>query len=145
RQDVQVDIAVFDLPDGVALAHANYPPMVARRSRDLLGDGRDNYTLGIVSVDHDVSVDGGPAFPVRAGDLLLVNEGTWFEMRHPHASRVEVISLASQQIAERVPRLELAPCFHIPRSTHGAALLAGYANLLREAPPQGVRARATAA
>jgi AraC-like DNA-binding protein len=143
--DLQFDISVFGLPDGVALARARYPAMVARRPRELLRDGRDNYTLGIVSEDHDVSVEGGPAFTVRAGDLMLLHEATWFEMRHARASAVDVISLASRQIAQRLPRLALAPCYHIPRATQGADLLAGYADLLRQAPPQGEASRGMAA
>lgn len=74
-QDQDVDISVFELADGVALASARYPAMVARRSRELLADGRDNYTLGIVSEDHEVSVEGRPGITVRAGDLMLLNEG----------------------------------------------------------------------
>lgn len=140
-----VDISVFELADGVALASAHYPPMVARRSRELLADGRDNYTLGIVSEEHEVSVEGGPGLTVRAGDLVLLNEGTWFEMRHASASAVEVISLPGRGIGRHLARLAAAPGHHIPRGTQGAALLAGYANLLRQAPPQGAGERAAAA
>jgi AraC-like DNA-binding protein len=144
ESDLQVDISVFTLPDGVALARARYPAFVARRSRELLRDGRDNYMLGILSEDHDVSVEGREAFTVRAGDLILLNEATWFEMRHARASSVDVISLASREITQRLPRLALQPCFHIPRAAQGAELLAGYANLLRHTPPQGEAARMAA-
>src|SRR5690606_33219780 len=101
ESDLQVDISVFTLPDGVALARARYPAFVARRSRELLRDGRDNYMLGILSEDHDVSVEGREAFTVRTGDLILLNEATWFEMRHARASSVDVISLASREITQR--------------------------------------------
>ncbi len=143
--DLHVDITFFALAGGVALARAQYPPMVARRARDLLGDGRDNYTLAVVSDDHEVSVEGGPAFSVDAGDLMLVNEGTCFEVRHQRSSAVEVLSLDRREIAQRVPQLDLAPCYHIPRATPGAELLAGYANLLRATPPTGAPAGQTTA
>lgn len=145
ERDMRIDISVFDLPDAVGVARARYPAMTGGRPRDLLGDGRDNYTLAIVSEDHDVRVEGGNYITVKGGDLLLVNEGTSFEVRHARAAAVEVVSLGRRQIAARVPRLELQPCYHIPRQAPGAGLFAGYANLLRQSPPQGEKARQIAA
>ena len=142
--DLHIDISVFDLPDAVGIARAHYPPIVGSRPRDLLSDGRDNYTLAVVSEDHEVSVEGCRAFTVQSGDLMLINEATWFEVRHPRAT-VEVVSLGCSQVAARVPRLDLAPFYHVPSSAPGASLFAGYANLLRQAPPQGENARQTAA
>jgi AraC-like DNA-binding protein len=144
EEDLRIDLAVFDLPDAVGIARAHYPPIVGMRPRDLLGDGRDNYTLAIVSEDHDVSVAGGRAFTVKAGDLMVINEATWFEVRHPRA-RVELVSLGCQQVAARVPRIELAPYYHIPANAPGASLFVGYVDLLRQAPPEGEKARQTAA
>jgi len=144
EDDLHIDISVFDLPDAVGIARAHYPPIVGSRPRDFLSDGRDNYTLAIVSVDHEVSVEGCRAFTVKAGDLILINEGTWFEVRHPRAT-VEVVALGCSQIAARVPRLDLAPFYHVPCGTPGAALFVGYANLLRQAPPRGDKVRQTAA
>lgn len=143
--DLNIDIAVFDLPDAVSIAKAHYPPMVGQRPRDLLSDGRDNYTIAIVSDDHEVSVEGRPAVTVKAGDLLLVNEATHFEVRHPCATTVELVSLAYSQMSARMPRLDRAPFYHIPRSAPGASWFVGYANLLRQAPPVGDKARQTAA
>lgn len=145
EHDLRIDISVFDLPDGVGIARARYPAMIGGRPRDLLGDGRDNYTLAIVSEEHDVRVEGGDGFTVKSGDLMLVNEGTCFEVRHGRAAAVEVVSLGRRQIAARVPGLELQPCYHIPRQTPGAGLFAGYANLLRQSPPEGEKARQIAA
>lgn len=145
EDELRIDIAVFDLPDLVGIARAHYPPIVGRRPRDLLSDGRDNYTLAIVSDDHEISVAGCRAFTVKAGDLMLVNEGTCFEVRHQHAATVDVVSLGCSQIAARVPRLDLAPFYHIPRDASGASLFIGYANLLRQTPPEGDKARHTAA
>jgi AraC-like DNA-binding protein len=143
--DVRIDISVFDLPDSIGIAKAHYPPMVGSRARDLLSDGRDNYTIAIVSDDHEVRVDGCSAFTAKAGDLVLLNEGTCFEVRHQSATIVEVVSISHAQVAARVPRLDHAPFYHVPRSAPGAALFAGYANLLRQLPPQGDRARQAAA
>jgi len=142
--DLRIDISVFDLPDTVGIARAHYPPIVGSRPRDLLSDGRDNYTLAIVSEDHEVSVEGCRAFTVAAGDLILINEASWFEVRHPRA-KVDVVSLGCSQVAARVPRLDLAPFYHVPGSAPGASLFVGYTNLLRQAPPQGEKARRTAA
>jgi AraC-like DNA-binding protein len=142
--DLRIDMAVFDLPDRVGIGLAHYPPIVTTRPRNLLSDGRDNYTVAILSEDHEVSVEGGRAFTVKAGDMMLVHEATWFEVRHQRA-KVEVVSLGCAQVAARVPRFDLAPCYHIPGNAPGAALFAGYANLLRQAPPVGERARQTAA
>jgi len=142
--DLRIDIAVFALPDAVGIARAHYPPIIGCRPRDLLSDGRDNYTLAIVSEDHEVSVAGSRAFTVKAGDLMIVNEATCFEVRHPRAT-VEVVSLGSLQVAERVPRLDLAPFYHIPANAPGASLFIGYANLLRQAPPEGDKAQQMAA
>ncbi|EIT71603.1 helix-turn-helix transcriptional regulator [Hydrocarboniphaga effusa] len=145
EDDLRIDIAIFELPDAVAVAKAHYPAMVGSRPRDLLGDGRDNYTLAMVSDDHEVCVERGRAFTVKAGDLMLVNEGTCFEVRHGRPSTVELVSLGRSEIAARVPRLDLAPCYHVPRSAPGASLFAGYAGLLRQSPPQTDKARQTAA
>jgi AraC-like DNA-binding protein len=143
-QNVEIDIALFDLPD-VRVARAHYPPMIGSRSRDLLSDGRDNYTLAIVSDDHDVSVAGTADFTVKAGDMILVNEATCFEVRQPRAMIVDVMSLGRRQIAERIPRIDFAPFYHIPRAAPGAVMFAGYADLLRQTPPAGEKARQIAA
>ena len=143
--DLRIDISVFDLPDAVGIARAHYPPIVGSRPRDLLSDGRDNYTLAIVSEDHEIAVDGRRGFTVKGGDLMLVNEATCFEVRHPRAATVEVVSLGWSQLAARVPRLDLEPFYCIPSSAQGASWFVGYANLLRQAPPQGDAARQTAA
>lgn len=145
ERDLRIDIALFDLPDAVSIAHARYPAMIGGRPRELLGDGRDNYTLAMVSEDHDVRVEGGAWFTVKSGDLMLVNEGTPFEVRHARPAAVDVVSLGRRQIATRVRRLDLQPCYHIPRQAPGAALFAGYANLLRHSPPQGGKSRQIAA
>lgn len=142
--DLRIDIAVFALPDAVSIGLAHYPSILGRRPRDLLSDGRDNYTLAIVSEDHEVSVAGCRPFTVKAGDLMVVNEGTWFEVRHPRAT-VALVSLGCLQVAARLPRLDLAPFYHIPRSAPGAPLFIGYADLLRQAPPQDDKARQIAA
>lgn len=142
--DLRIDLAVFDLPDAVGVGLARYPSIVGRRTRDLLSDGRDNYTLAIVSEDHEISIEGCRPFTVKARDMILVHEGSWFEVRH-HRATVEVLSLGCSQVAARVPRLGRAPFHHIPRNAPGALLFAGYANLLRHAPPEGDRARQTAA
>lgn len=145
EEDLRIDIAVFDLPDAVGIAKARYPAIVGSRPRDLLSDGRENYTLAIVSDDHEVSVEGQRAVRVKAGDLILVNEGTCFEVRHDRPTTVEVVSFGYRQMAARVSRLERAPLYHVPRSAPGASLFLGYANLLRQAPPEGDRARQMAA
>lgn len=144
-EDLHIDIAVFDLPDAVGIAKAHYPPMVGTRPRDLLSDGRDNYTLAIVSDDHEVCVEGRWTFTAQAGDLVVINEGTCFEVRHPRASTVNVVSAGCSQVAARAPRLELAPFYHVPRDAPGASLFVGYSNLLRQAPPRGSKARHVAA
>lgn len=143
--DLRIDLAVLDLPDAMMIAHAHYPAFVGRRARDLLSDGRDNYTFAIVSEDHDISVEGCRPFTVKSGDLMIVNEGTWFEVRHARAAAVEVVSVGRRQIAARVPRLDHEPFYHIPREAPGAALFVGYANLLRQSPPEPARAREMAA
>lgn len=145
EDDLHIDISVFTLPDSIRMARARYPAMVGRRSRELLGDGRDNYMLAVVSEDHEVRIEGGASFTARAGDLTLLSEGSCFELRHPRAATVEVVSLAHAQIAARVPRFGLQPCYHIPRTTPGASLLTGYAGLLRQAPPEDGRAQQMAA
>lgn len=145
RDDLRIDIAILGLPKATGVARARYPAMIGSRPRDLLGDGRNNYTLAIVSDDHEVCVAGGRAFTVRAGDLMLVNEGTSFEVRHARPATVDLVSLGHAELTARLPRLDLAPCYHVPRSAPGAALFAGYADLLRQAPPQGEKAAHTAA
>jgi len=145
EDDLRIDLTVFELPDAVGIARGNYPPIIGCRPRDLLSDGRDNYTLAIVSDDHEVACEGGREFTVKAGDLMLVNEGTCFEVRHRTAATVDVVSLGYAQISARLPRLDLQPFYHIPASVPGVPLFVGYTNLLRQTPPEGERARRTAA
>lgn len=144
-RNVDIDLAVFDLPDEVTVARGHYPPMIGSRSRDLLSDGRDNYTLAIVSGDHEVSIAGKTDLTVKAGDMILVNEANCFEVRHSRAMTVDVMSLGRKQIALRVPRIEFAPFYHVPRAAPGAAMFVGYTDLLRQAPPAGEKARKLAA
>ena len=140
----QADLAVALLPDAVAVGRARYSPVAGARTRELLGDGRANYRLTLHDADYEYSVEGGPWRKARAGDLVIVSEGTPIEFRLPAAS-VQVVSLDRAKLAARIPAIEREPAHFLPRGAPGVALFAGYADLLAAAPPQGMRAGRLAA
>jgi AraC-like DNA-binding protein len=141
---IRVEIAAFGLPDQVTVATGSYSPIFGARTRELLSDGRDSYLLTLHTHDHEVSVDGGPPMQVPAGNLMLINEAVRSNFRLP-ATVVKVVSLKRSRLLELVPRIDVEAFHHVPAAAQGMPLLTGYADFLRESPPQGERARALAA
>jgi AraC-like DNA-binding protein len=142
--NVRIEIAALDLPGQITVGAASYSPIIGTRRRELLADGRDDYLLTIHTADHELSVAGGPPIRVPAGDLMLVNEGTWSEFRLPQTF-VKVVSLDRARLARLVPRIDMGAFYHIPGTAPGAALASGYFDLLHENQPQGEKARQVAA
>lgn len=143
-EDVRIEMATIGLPGHVVVGTAFYPPITGARTCELLADGRDDYLLTIHTDIHEISVAGRPPIMVSAGDLMIVNEGTCSSFRLPR-NVVKVVSLNRSQLTRLVPRIDLEACYHIPGVAPGLPLMAGYADLLREDPPQGDRARRIAA
>jgi len=142
--DLRIEIATFNLPEQVTVGTASYSPIVGRRTRELLADGRDDYLLTVHDRDHEFSVAGGPSIAVPAGNLMLVHDGAASEFRLPQTV-MKVVSLERSRLARLVPRIGMSAFYHIPREAPGAALVGGYADLLRQNQPQGEKARQVAA
>lgn len=133
--ELQVEIVAFSLPDRLTVGAAHYSPMIGSRSNDLLDDGRDDYLLTLHTHDHEVSVDGGAPVRVAAGEMMLVSDAVRSQCFLPDTI-VKVLSLSRRKLRELAPRIELEAFHHAPEAAPGLALLAGYADLLRAAPPQ---------
>lgn len=133
--ELDVEIVAFGLPDRLTVGAAHYSPMIGLRSTDLLEDGRDDYLLTLHTHDHEVSVDGGSPVRVAAGEMMLVSDGVRSQCFLPDTI-VKVLSLSRRKLRELAPRIELEAFHHAPAVAPGLALLAGYADLLRAAPPQ---------
>ncbi|TPL05570.1 MULTISPECIES: helix-turn-helix transcriptional regulator [unclassified Mesorhizobium] len=144
RAEIRVEIAAFGLPDQVTVATGSYSPIYGARTRELLNDGRDNYLLTIHTREHEVSVDGRKPMTVPAGNLMLINEAICSNFQLPETA-VKVVSLKRSRLARLVPRIEVEAFHHIPVVAPGMPLLTGYADILRENPPQGEQARQIAA
>ncbi|BCP54383.1 AraC family transcriptional regulator [Kaistia sp. 32K] len=143
-QSFHVDLAAHALPDAVTLAQAHYSPLDGKRSRALIGDGRDDYQLMIHSTEHEVSVDGKAPITVAAGDLMIVSQAVWTECRLPE-TWLRVVALERTRLARLLPRIDARGCYIIPAATPGLRLFAGYAELLRQSPPGDAEAAALAA
>jgi AraC-like DNA-binding protein len=133
--ELDVEIVAFGLPDRLTVAAAHYSPMIGSRSADLLEDGRDDYLLTLHTQDHEVSVDGGRPVQVAAGEMMLVSDGVRSQCHLPDTI-VKVLSLSRRKLRDLAPQVELEAFHHAPVAAPGLALLAGYADLLRAAPPQ---------
>lgn len=135
RDNIRIDMEAMPLPSGLTVARGLYAPMGGARTRDLLQDGREQYLLLIHSEDHEISINGKTPFKVAAGDIVLVNEGTCHEFRYDKPTRVDLISLDRQALADLAPRIELEASYLIPATAPGMPLLANYAEMLRRHPP----------
>lgn len=126
---MSIELAAFRLGDGVTIGSARYSPIVGARTRELIADGRDDYLLTTHDADHEISIEGGAPIRVKAGDMMLVNEGTMSEFRLPKV-RASVVSLGYARLLGRVPHIDGRSHYHIPADAPGVALARGYADLL---------------
>ncbi|MDB5552325.1 MAG: hypothetical protein JWL86_2309 [Rhizobium sp.] len=127
--DMSIELAAFGLGDGVTIGSARYSPIVGARTKELIADGRDDYLLTMHDADHEISIEGGAPIKVRAGDMMLVNEGIRSEFRLPKV-RASVVSLGHARLLGRVPHIDGRSHYHIPANAPGVALARGYADLL---------------
>lgn len=135
HDNIRIDMEAMPLPGGLTMARGLYAPMGGARTRDLLQDGREQYLLLIHSEEHQISINGKSPFRVAAGGVVLVNEGTCHEFRYDKTTRVDLISLDRQTLADLAPRIELEASYLIPATAPGMPLLASYAEMLRGYPP----------
>ncbi len=143
-RDLHIELAAFGLPGGITVGTASYSPILGARTRELMGDGRDNYLLTIHTHEHEVSVEGRASVKVAAGDVMIINEGVESRFRLPETV-VNVVSLGRADLARLVPFIDRDPAYHVSRDAPGVSLMAGYADLLRRAPPRGDKAEGMAA
>lgn len=133
--DFRIDLAALPLPEQTVVGTARYTPIVGTRSRDLLSDGRDGYLLTTHDTTHEFSAAGKPTIKSEPGDLILVSDATESEFRLP-AIEVKVVAVAWSALANRIPRIDMNPYYHIPRNSPGMALFTAYSDLLRQHPPE---------
>lgn len=127
-EDLSLDVSAFALSDELTVGKVQYSPIAGARTRELLADGRHGYMLTVHDADHEIDVEGGPPITVRAGDLLLVNEGTCSRFRLPSIS-ANLVALSYSKLLDRLPGIASRSHYHIPAAA-GVALLRDYAELL---------------
>ncbi|MBS7699205.1 MULTISPECIES: helix-turn-helix transcriptional regulator [unclassified Chelatococcus] len=137
--ELHVEMAAYALPGGTTLGSCQYPSMRGSRPRRLLGDGRDGYLLTVHGCDHEVAVDGRPPVKIAAGDILIINQAVPFTFELA-ATMVTGVTMAPGRLGNLVPYAEGQPYFHIQHAAPEAALMVGYASLLRTNPPASARA-----
>ena len=128
-EDLSLDVAAFELARNTTVGRVRYSPISGARTRELLADGRHNYMLTIHDADHEIDVENGPPILIRAGDLLLVNEGTMSRFRLPDIS-AHLVSLDYSQLIERLPGIAGRSYYHIQAGAPGVTLVRDYLELL---------------
>lgn len=128
------DLSAYFLDSDIAIGSARYSTVLGERTRELIADGRQNYMLTIHDTDYEVTIEGKQTINVAAGDITIVNEGTRSAFTLP-GTGVKVIALNEARLAALAPSVRMQAIHHIPLGRPGAALLAGYADLLRATAP----------
>jgi AraC-like DNA-binding protein len=128
--DIRADVEAMPIDHRALVAKARYSPIIGKRSRSHLADGRNDYLVTVHSADYELSVDGAQPVAVRAGDMTLITEASASEFRLP-AVDVDVIAFQRSALASLVPGLESVAWHHLPAGSAGAELLRGYARLIR--------------
>ena len=128
-EDLSLDVAAFELARNTTIGRVRYSPISGARTRELLADGRHNYMLTIHDADHEIDVENGPPILIRAGDLLLVNEGTMSRFRLPEIG-AHLVSLDYSQLIERLPGIIGQSYYHIQAGATGVSLVRDYLDLL---------------
>lgn len=127
--ELSLDVAAFALADDVTVGKVKYSPIAGARTRELIADGRKNYILTIHDADHEIDVEDGPPILIKAGDMLLVNEGTRSRFRLPSV-RANLVSLGHARLMDRLPGLGSQSHYHVPAATPGVDMVRDYADLL---------------
>ncbi|AWC22907.1 Transcriptional activator NphR [Aminobacter sp. MSH1] len=138
------DVSAYFLDAGTTIGTACYSAVHGERPRDLMAaDGRQDYLMTIHTTDYEVAIAGKPPLSIRAGDITLVNEATAMAFALPN-TLLKVVALNEARLAAIAPRVRTQAFHHIPAQAGGAALLTGYADLLRAAAPDGEAGRTLA-
>lgn len=145
EEDSRIDFAALELACGVRLGAVGFPPIVGARTRELIGDGREDYLLTICDREFEIAVEGRPPVAMRPGDIGLVNLATLWTFEVPGNSDFKGMLLDRTRLSRLVPKVDVNAHYVIPRTAEAMPLYAGYANLLLESPPQGDKARGLAA
>lgn len=127
--ELSIDVGAFALSDDVTVGRVKYSPISGARTRELIADGRHNYMLTVHDADHEIDVEGGPPIIIKAGDMLLVNEGTCSRFRLP-SIRANLVSLGFGRLLDRLPGLASRSHYHIAAAAPGVAMVRDYADLL---------------
>jgi AraC-like DNA-binding protein len=143
-EDISIRLGAIALPDSVTVCKARYSPISGTRTRELIADGREDYLLTVHDADCELSVEGREPIEVKAGDLMLVSDAALTEFRLPQVT-VNVVSLGFDQLKARMPRIDGRPFYHAHLGIAGAALAAGYADLLFRNPADAQAANTRAA
>ena len=127
--DFEFDLACRPLGNGTVVGSACYSAVHGERTRELTLDGRSNYMLTIHEADYEVDVKGGHRLNVSKGDIVIVNESLRQSFTMPH-TRLLAIVLEERKMGDIAPPIRDRAIHHIPAARPGAALVAGYADLL---------------
>ncbi|HEY6631069.1 MAG TPA: helix-turn-helix transcriptional regulator [Rhizobiaceae bacterium] len=127
--EFQFDLSCRPLGGGTVVGSARYSAVRGERTRELTSDGRSNYMLTIHASDYEVDVKGGASLQVSKGDIVIVNESLTQSFTMPE-TRLLAIVLEERRMGDIAPAIRGRAIHHIPAAGQGAALVAGYADLL---------------
>jgi len=134
-----VDIERFDyalsarrIGTDLMVSSTRYSAVTGSRRPDMLADGRGDYVLSIHDTDYEVEI-GGRLLAVGAGDVMIVDESSPYRFRLPGTGS-RVMLLERRRLLDIAPHAASAPAHHFSRAAPMAALVAGYADLLRGLP-----------
>jgi AraC-like DNA-binding protein len=125
----EFDVACRPLGDGTVVGSARYSAVRGERTRELTADGRSNYILTVHQADYEIDVSGGRRLSVSKGDIVIVNESLQQSFSNP-GTRLLLIGLEEGKMSGIAPSIRARPIHHIPAARPGAALVAGYGDLL---------------
>jgi AraC-like DNA-binding protein len=142
--DLSIELSAFGLGEGVTIGSARYSPITGERTRELIADGRDDYLVTMHDADHEIEIEGAAPILVKAGDMMLVNEGTRSRFRLPSVT-ASVVSLSHRRLLDRLPGIDGLSHYHIAANAPGVALARDYAGILHRNFGEAVGAHTLAA
>lgn len=126
------ELTTQSLDGDFVLGTTCYSAVTGSRDRRLLSDGRCNYVMSIHDTAYELETGGG-SWTIRAGDIVIVDEGHPFTFKLP-GTRSDILSLNRKRIERHAPEIAARPVHHIAAKSPETALLAGYIALLNKHP-----------
>ena len=124
-----VELTVRALP-ALYLTSARNSPMRVTRTKELVADGDDSFSLGFPSAGGAIISGRGRELTVKHSDTALVSFAETATLIHPVPVRFLALNMSRAALAPLVPNVDDVVMRFIPRNTEALRLLTSYVNLL---------------